>query len=97
MSRQNVGTWHDLIFLSLPLAYCKQSKLNWKRSILSIRIQACASVCLTVKSVLLLNSSRNNSSVDDVQVSKLLRSKVLSTHRSEFSRSTVQLVDKVDS
>ena len=31
------------------------------------------------------------------QVSKLLRSEVLSTNMSEFSRSTVQLVDKVDS
>ena len=30
------------------------------------------------------------------QVSKLLNSKVSSTTRSEFSRSTVQLVDKVE-
>ena len=28
--------------------------------------EACASVCLTMKSVLLLDSTRNNSSVDDV-------------------------------
>ena len=28
--------------------------------------EACASVCLTMKSVLSLNSSRNSSSVDDV-------------------------------
>ena len=56
-------------------------------------------VCLTMKSVLLLDSSRNISSVDEVpsQYSKLLCSKVLSTNRSALGRSTVQLADKADS
>ena len=45
---------------------------------------------------LLLDSSRNISSVDEV-LSKLLRSKVLSTNRSALGRSTVQLADKADS
>ena len=58
--------------------------------------EARAPVCLTIKSVLSLNFSRNNSYVDDVPSHKLPRSKVLSTNRSEFSHSTVQLVDKVD-
>ena len=55
------------------------------------------SVCLTMKNVLSLNSSHNNSSVDDVPSHCVTPFKVLSTNRAEFSRSTVQLVDKVDS
>ena len=55
------------------------------------------SVSLTLKSILLLNSSRNNSSVADVPSQYVTPFKVLSTDRSEFSRSTVQLVDKADS
>ena len=56
----------------------------------------CVLVCLTRKSILLLDSSRNISSVDEVP-SQLLRSKVLSTNRSALGRSTVQLADKADS
>ena len=52
-----------------------------------------ASVCLTTKSVLLLNYSHNNSPVDDVPSLQLLRSKVLSTNRSGLGCFTVQLVD----
>ena len=50
--------------------------------------EARASVGLTLKSILLLKITA---------FSKLLRSKVLSTNRSEFGRSTVQLVDNADS
>ena len=51
--------------------------------------EAHASVSLTLKSVLLLNSSRNNSSVADVPSQYVTPFKVLSTDRSAFSHSAV--------
>lgn len=52
--------------------------------------EACTSVCLMV------NSSRNNSSVDEVS-SQLLHSNVLSINRAVIGRSIAQVVDKADS
>ena len=58
-----------------------------------------AFVCLTIKSILSLNSFHNNSSVDcrwsSKSVSYSVQSFINKINRSEFSHSTVQCVDKV--